>query len=200
MATRDAGLDNARERTMPDKAPGRLPVRAVIAIGALVLSAFVLPVHGQQAKDKTAVPASKEAPSKDQAKSAWLVRCDNTGQELECRLSQTIVVQKTGQRLLSVVVRKPPKGQGTALMLHLPFGLHFPSGITVQVDAGKPETLAVQTCDEKGCYAGAPIGVDRLTAMQKGEKLIVGFKDLKQQAMTVPVPLAGFAEAYQKAP
>ena len=160
--------------------------------------AIAVPAAAQQAKPKDKAPApSKEASPKADA---WLMRCDNAGKEFECSLSQTILLQKTGQRLLSVVVRKPPKGEGTALMLHLPYGLHFPSGITVRVDAGKVETLQVQTCDEKGCYAGAPIAADRLSAMQSGEKLVVGFKDLKQQSINVPVPLAGFAEAYKKAP
>jgi invasion protein IalB len=170
----------------------------LIAAAFSALSAFVFPSAAQQAKPKDkAAAASKEASPKADA---WLMRCDNAGKEFECSLSQTIVMQKTGQRLLSVVVRKPPKGEGTALMLHLPYGLHFPSGVTVQVDAGKVETLQVQTCDEKGCYAGAPIAAERLSAMQSGEKLVVGFKDLKQQAVNVPVPLAGFAEAYKKAP
>ena len=85
-------------------------------------------------------------------------------------------------------------------MLHLPHGLFLPAGITVQIDQGKVENLVVQTCDDKGCYAGAPIAKDMLATMQKAEKLIVTFQDLQKQTITVPMPLAGFAEAYQKLP
>jgi invasion protein IalB len=46
----------------------------------------------------------------------------------------------------------------------------------------------------------APVGKDMLAALQKAEKLIVTFQDLQKQTITVPMPLAGFAEAYQKLP
>ena len=85
-------------------------------------------------------------------------------------------------------------------MLHLPHGLFLPAGTTFQIDKGKVESLAIQTCDAKGCYAGAPVTKDMLATLQKAEKLIVTFQNLQKQTITVPMPLAGFGEAYQKLP
>ena len=79
-------------------------------------------------------------------------------------------------------------------------GLFLAAGTTIQIDQGKLESLQVQTSDDKGCYAGAPVTKDMLAILQKAEKLIVTFQDLKKQTITVPMPLAGFAEAYQKLP
>ena len=70
--------------------------------------------------------------------------------------------------------------------------------MTVAIDDGKPETLQIQTCDAKGCYAGAPLTQEKLGAMSKGQKLNVVFQDLKKQKITVPVPLKGFEDAYKK--
>lgn len=105
---------------------------------------------------------------------------------------------KTRQLLLAVSVNKPGGGKDGAMLIQLPHGLFNPAGITLAVDEQKAETLEIQTCDPKGCYAGAPITPERLAAMTKGTKLNVVFQDLKKQKITVPVPLKGFEEAYKK--
>ncbi len=84
------------------------------------------------------------------------------------------------------------------MLIHLPHGLFNPAGVTLGVDDQKPEKLQIQTCDAKGCYAGAPITADRLAAMSKGKTLNVVFQDLKKKKITVPVPLKGFDVAYKK--
>ena len=145
--------------------------------------------------------AAQPEPAKpDVPRPVWLVQCDGSGAALECRTSQTILLQQTGQLLISAVVRKPPKGEGPALMLHLPHGLFLPAGATLQVDTAKPVQIAIQTCDQKGCYAGVPLAKELLAGMQKAEKLIVTFQDLQKQTITVPMPLAGFTDAFQKMP
>ena len=100
--------------------------------------------------------------------------------------------------MLSISVSKPTGGKNAAMLLQLPHGLFNPAGVAMGIDGAKPETLAIQTCDAKGCYAGAPITPDKLTAMSKGSKLNVTFQNLKKQKIVVPVPLKGFAEAYKK--
>jgi invasion protein IalB len=126
------------------------------------------------------------------------VNCDNSGKGLECKASQTIVMAKTRQLLLAVSVSRPAGGKDGAMLIQLPHGLFNPAGVTLSVDDQKGEALQIQTCDAKGCYAGAPITPDRLAAMSKGIKLNVVFQDLKKQNITVPVPLKGFEDAYKK--
>ncbi len=105
---------------------------------------------------------------------------------------------KKRKLLLSISVSKPTRGKNAAMLLQLPHGLFNPAGVTMGVDGARAETLAIQTCDAKGCYAGAPITSKKLTAMGKGTKLNVTFQNLKKQKIVVPVPLKGFAEAYKK--
>ncbi len=169
----------------------------IVAAALLVL----VPVGGLQAQEKKApAPAAKEAPKTNAAKQppGWTVRCDNAGQGLVCKALQTIVLAKTRQLLLSAAISKPSGSPDGALLLQLPHGLFIPAGVTVAVDAAKPEALQIQTCDTKGCYAGMSVKPEQLAAMKTGQKLNVVFEDLKKQKITVPVPLKGFDEAFKK--
>jgi invasion protein IalB len=138
-------------------------------------------------------------PGSGEERADWQVQCEGTGAALDCRVAQTIVARQTNQLLLSVVVRRPPK-ETPALMLHLPHGLFLPAGVTVQVGTGKPQPLAIQTCDQRGCYAGQPLANDMLAAMQKADQLTVAFQDLKKQPISVRLALQGFRDAYAKLP
>jgi invasion protein IalB len=166
-------------------------VRPLLAVALLFT---VIPIAGAGAQDK------KPAPKANTAKQApgWSVRCDDAGKGLRCRAMQSIVLAKTRQLLLSVAVSKPAKSKNGTMLLHLPHGLYNPAGVTVAVDAAKPEALQIQTCDAKGCYAGTALTPDKLAAFTKGTKLNVVFEDLKKQKITVPVPLKGFDEAFKK--
>ena len=126
------------------------------------------------------------------------MRCDNGGQGLVCKAIQTIVLAKTRQLLLSAAVSKAAGSDTAALLLQLPHGLYNPAGVTMAIDAAKPATLEIQTCDAKGCYAGTQITAEQLGAMKTGSKLNIVFEDLKKQKITVPVPLKGFDEAFKK--
>jgi invasion protein IalB len=155
----------------------------------------------QQQKAKQVAPqqdASKAGPAT--ASPGWRLLCDGAVQSLDCRVSQTLLVKQTGQLLLSVVVRKPSKTEPPALMLHLPHGLNLPAGVMFHIGKAQPQPLAVQTCDEKGCYAGMALSVEMLTSMQKSEELFVHFQGLDKRPISISMPLAGFADAFRKIP
>jgi invasion protein IalB len=141
-------------------------------------------------------PRSEEKPSS----SVWITKCASAGRKdtLDCSVEQTVILTKTQQFLLSVVVRVPPDTRQPAMMIHLPLGLFLPAGVTAQLDGQKPQQLEVQTCDAKGCYAGTAVSSSMLAAMKQSERLTIIFQDLSKNKITVPVPLKGFAEAYQK--
>jgi invasion protein IalB len=179
---------------------GRGPLLAAVMLVAL--APFSMAVADQKKAPTTPAPAAgataPKAEAPKQAPPGWTVRCDNAGQGLVCKAIQTIVLAKTRQLLLSAAVSKPSGSPDGALLLQLPHGLFNPAGVTVAVDAAKPEMLQIQTCDVKGCYAGMPVKPEQLAAMKTGTKLNVVFEDLKKQKITVPVPLKGFDEAFKK--
>ena len=177
---------------------------AWLSVACLSLGTMVGAGSSARAQQKKVEPAPTSPPPAEakpnEAPPAWRVQCDGAGQALDCRLSQTLVVQQTGQRLLAVVVRRPSKAELPALMINLPHGLFLPAGVTLQLDTAKPETLPVQTCDAQGCYAGTTVTTDMLAALQKSQQLSVVVQDLKKQPITVTITMAGFAAAYQQLP
>jgi invasion protein IalB len=113
-------------------------------------------------------------------------------------MEQTVVLTSSGQLLASVMLRFPANTREPVLMVQVPVGLFLPAGLSLQVDENKPVTLPLQTCDLKGCYAGAPVAADFLNAMKSGKRLLVTFQNMAKENVGVPLSLENFAEAYQK--
>ncbi len=153
--------------------------------------AFLLLMVASSAAQK----AGKAAPAA--SGSPWQVRCQNDGAGMNCRAVQTIVLRKTRKRLLSVRVSRPAAGE-TAMMITLPHGLYLPAGVSWKIDETKEEQIKVQTCNATGCYAGVPLGSQRIEALKRGGKLIISFENLKKQKVQVPVSLTGFTDAMAK--
>ncbi len=164
-------------------------VVGVLAAALVFTAALTSVATAQKAK-----PAKKSAASP----AGWSVKCADRGKSLECKAQQTITVRKTRKRLLTVSVGPAEKGKSGTVLLHMPHGLYLPDGVKFGIDASKPQSLEVQTCDAGGCYAAAKLEARDLTAMQSGKKLAISFKNLGKRQITVEMPLAGFSAAYKK--
>jgi invasion protein IalB len=167
--------------------------------------------HAQQApKGKAAPPAAQapapptQAPPPADAAPAnqpgWVVRCTSASRAtpLECAMEQTAVLSKTGQLIVLVNIRVPADTRAPVALVQLPLGLNLPGGAKVQVDDGKVSDLQIQTCENRGCYASSPIAPDLLAALKSGKQLKVSFQNLAKETITIPMPLADFAAAYEK--
>jgi invasion protein IalB len=130
----------------------------------------------------------------------WISRCVSDARQtaVDCAVEQTAVVTNTGQLVASIVVRVPHDSRQPMMMIQVPIGLYLPAGVNVQVDDNKPLLFTLQTCDGKGCYAGAPLPQELLAAMKSGKKLSVIFQNMQKENIAVPLPLENFAESYQK--
>ena len=165
------------------------------AVGVLgAASVFVVAPISVAAAQKPKPAQNKEATSPP----GWSVSCNDQGKGLECKAVQTITLRKTGQRLLTVSVGRADKAKSGTALLHLPHGLYLPDGVQFGIDAGKAQSLPVQTCDSAGCYAAAVLKAKDLKAMQSGKNLAVTFANLEKRKITVEMPLAGFAAAFKK--
>jgi invasion protein IalB len=177
---------------------------AILAFGSVGAS------HAQQAaKSKSAPHAAQTtlpaAPAADTAaaaapQSGWAVRCSSASREapLECAMEETAVLSKTGQLIVLVNIRVPSDTRVPVAMVQLPLGLNLPGGAKLQVDDGKTADLQIQTCENRGCYAGAPITPDVLAALRSGKELKLSFQNLAKETITIPMPLTDFAAAYDK--
>jgi invasion protein IalB len=130
----------------------------------------------------------------------WVARCGSVSRDapLECAIEQNAVLPRTGQLVIAVNIRVPADTHTPSALIQLPLGLNIPNGAKLQVDDGQAVDLQVQTCEARGCYAGTTIAPDLLGAMKSGKQLKVSFQNLNKETLTVPLPLADFAAAYEK--
>jgi invasion protein IalB len=155
----------------------------------------------------TPAPAPAPAPSPSGTAAAappappgWAAHCNSVSRDasLECTIEQNAILTKTGQVLVLVVIRVPGDTRAPLAFMQLPLGLNLQTGAKFQVDDGKAVDLPIQTCENRGCYASAPVTPELLTALKSGKQLKVSFQDLAKETITIPMPLNDFAAAYDK--
>ena len=178
-----------------------------VAVAAAAISGVCGHSHAQAPKAKNnpapmaqAAPAPTSENANTPAPPGWVARCSSAsrGAPLECAIEQSAVLTKTGQLIVLVNVRVPAETRVPVALVQLPLGLNLPAGAKFQVDDGKTSDLQIQTCEARGCYANVPISPDVLAALKSGKQLKVSFQNLAKETITIPMPLADFAAAYEK--
>jgi invasion protein IalB len=86
------------------------------------------------------------------------------------------------------------------LLAMLPLGSALPPGALVKVDDKEPVKLAYTTCDQAGCYAEASIDPALVTQMKTGKQIAYLGIDVTGRALSIPLPLEGFAKALDGQP
>jgi invasion protein IalB len=147
-----------------------------------------------------ATSPSTPSPSDAPPPPGWVARCSSAsrGAPLECAIEETAVLTKTGQLVVLVNIRVPSNTHAPVALVQLPLGLNLTTGARLQVDDGKAVDLAIQTCENRGCYTSTPVASDMLAALRTGKQLKVAFQNLAKETITIPMPLADFANAYDK--
>src|SRR6202171_2016826 len=122
--------------------------------------------HNQRRRRQRLRPTT--APANAPAPPGWAAPCTSTSRDapLECAIEQTAVLSKTGQLIVLVNIRVPSDTHAPVALVQLPLGLNLPVGAKLQVDDGKVTDLQIQTCENRGCYAGTPIAPELLAAMR----------------------------------
>jgi invasion protein IalB len=180
-------------------------ISASVAFAVAVTLAFSGLSRAQQSPkarspQPTPAPQAEAAPANGPAPPGWNARCTSASRDapLECAVEQTAVLTKTGQVIVLLDIRVASDTRTPVAVVQLPLGLNLPAGAKLQVDDGKTSDLQIQTCEQRGCYANTPISADLLAAMKSGKQLKVLFQNLAKETITIPMPLADFAAAYDK--
>jgi invasion protein IalB len=177
-------------------------------VAAAAISGLCGHSHAQAPKAKNnAAPVAQATPAPAAAEGAntpvppgWVARCSSASRSapLECAIEQSAVLTKTGQLIVLVNVRVSAETRAPVALVQLPLGLNLPAGAKFQVDDGKTSELQIQTCEARGCYANLQISPDALAALKSGKQLKVSFQNLAKETISIPMPLADFAAAYEK--
>jgi invasion protein IalB len=128
----------------------------------------------------------------------WRVECTNVGKTLDCRALVEVMQRDSRQVITSLTVRYPAETKKPVMMVQVPLGVLVNEPIALTVDTNQPVQTSVQTCTQAGCFAGSPISDVLISTMRVGKQLTIVFYNANKQAITVTVPLAGFAMAYDK--
>jgi invasion protein IalB len=185
---------------------------AIVALGSIGPAAAQQPAKSKaptksvQTAPSNSTPAAAPAdnngaaPANTPPPPGWAARCGSASRDapLECAIEQSAVLPRTGQLVILVNIRVPADTHTPSALIQLPLGLNLPGGAKLQVDDGTATDLQIQTCEARGCYAGTTIAPDLLAAMKSGKQLKVSFQNLNKETLTVPLPLADFASAYDK--
>jgi invasion protein IalB len=161
---------------------------------AILVSGFVIAAAtglGQAAAQDAASLASDGG-------SGWRIECANDGKALDCRAINRVNHRDTRELIAAVAIRIPPDTKKPAVIIQLPLGIQVTDKITLRVDEGQAEGYPIQTCTQTGCLVGAPASDALISALRGGRELKVAFQSLAKQTITVTMPLAGFALAYDK--
>jgi invasion protein IalB len=178
---------------------------AIMALGPISFSAAQQTPKSKSAPHTAQTPAAPPADPAPAAVAAppppgWTARCASASRDapLECAIEQTAILSKTGQLIVLVNIRVPSDTHTPVAMVQLPLGLNLPGGAKFQVDDGNTTDLQIQTCENRGCYAAVPISPEMLAALRSGKQLKLSFQNLAKETITIPMPLADFAAAYDK--
>lgn len=165
---------------------------ALVTVGIICL---VSPAGAQQQQDSANAPTP---PPMAVGSTGWRVECGNTGQALECRTFIDAVDSNKRQVIGSISMRYSADTKKTVIGIQLPLGILVTQPVAVSVDAAPPENFAIETCKPQGCFAGSPISDATIAKMRTGKEIKLVFYNVNKQPITLSMPLAGFALAFDK--
>jgi invasion protein IalB len=200
---------------------GRALTAVFAAIGLLAASVAVTPALAQQPKPaakstKKPAPAAQQKPQQQQPApqqqaaeqapqlmySPWTKVCQKS---TETDNKQVCIIHKDGrlENGMPVVITELLEKEGIdkkILRVTVPFGMRLPPGTRVIVDNSTPLSAPYAFCLQFGCIAEYEASNDLVASMKKGQTLTVQAINLNNQPISLPVPLAEFAKAYDGPP
>jgi invasion protein IalB len=207
-------------------APAR-PVAAALAVGLATALLAVMsapksnaqppPAPAPKTVPKTApktVPKSTPAPAPEQPApqgqgdqpqlvfSPWTKFClkgQEAGAKQVCFTGKDGRVE-TGQPVVAAVLIEPDGEPRKILRITLPLGMSLQPGTRAIVDQGQPMTAPYVICFNNGCMADYEASGELIQKLKRGQGLVVQGINGAGQPISLVLPLADFAKAYDGPP
>jgi invasion protein IalB len=193
--------------------------RLLLCAGAGAL-AIVLAMPMATAQD--AVPKSTAAPKSAPAagapaggaagaapatatEDAWVKLCmksEQTQNKEICLINHEGLEPNTGMVLIAAAVRKVEGEEKQQLLVRVPtaYALVIPAGVQIKIDEAQPIQLQYAICFPTSCQVQIELTNEMMDQMRKGKQMVVAAMNIQQKTMGFPVPLTGFAKAYDGPP
>ncbi len=107
---------------------------------------------------------------------------------------------ESGMPVVAAVIIEPEGEPKKILRVTLPLGMQLVHGTRVIVDQNQPMTAPYVICFTNGCMADYDVSADLLGKMKKGQGLVVQAINSTGQPISLILPLADFAKAYDGPP
>ncbi|HVV41399.1 MAG TPA: invasion associated locus B family protein [Nitrobacter sp.] len=107
---------------------------------------------------------------------------------------------ESGQPVIAAVVIEPEGEPKKILRVTLPLGMQLVHGTRIIIDNNPPQQSPYVICFANGCMSDYELTPEMLAQMKKGQNLIVQAINSNGAPLTLPLPLAEFAKAYDGPP
>src|ERR1700742_2253219 len=107
---------------------------------------------------------------------------------------------ESGQPVVAAVIIEPEGEPKKILRVTLPLGMQLVHGTRIIVDGNAPQQSPYVICFQNGCMSDYEATPELLANMKKGQNLVVQAINSNGAPLTLPLPLAEFAKAYDGPP
>jgi invasion protein IalB len=107
---------------------------------------------------------------------------------------------ESGQPVIAAVIIEPEGEPKKILRVTLPLGMQLVHGTRIIVDSNAPLQSPYVICFANGCMSDYEVTPELLANMKKGQNLVVQAINSNGAPLTLPLPLAEFAKAYDGPP
>ncbi|GJD57600.1 invasion associated locus B family protein [Methylobacterium dankookense] len=186
-----------RPKPKPKPAPRPKPAPAKPAEKAAEKPADAKSAEAKPA-EKAAWPAGADTVTETYGE--WTTSCARTEAQVACMVMQTQGDRNTGRRQFAFELRTPRDGRAEGVIL-MPFGLAIEPGVSFKLDEATLGKGAFYiSCTAEGCLVPVSFPTLATDSMKTAKTLVVtGKKAANDEAVTISLPLAGFATAFERA-
>jgi invasion protein IalB len=204
-ATLLAPVVQAKTPAPAPAAPAAAPKAKAAAPKAAPKAAPAPPAPTAQAPPAAGAPAAGAQPADQQVQliyAPWTKFCLK-GQDANAK--QVCFTGKdgrieSGQPVIAAVIIEPEGESKKILRVTLPLGMQLVHGTRVIVDNNTPAQSPYVICFANGCMSDYEVTPELLANMKKGQNLVVQAINSNGAPLTLPLPLAEFAKAYDGPP
>jgi invasion protein IalB len=136
---------------------------------------------------------------------AWVKLCmksEQTQNKEICLINHEGLEPNTGMVLIAAAVRKVEGEEKQQLLVRVPtaYALVIPAGVQIKIDEAQPIQLQYAICFPTSCQVQIELTNEIMDQLRKGKQMVVAAMNIQQKTMGFPVPLTGFAKAYDGPP
>ncbi len=107
---------------------------------------------------------------------------------------------ESGQPVIAAVIIEPEGEAKKILRVTLPLGMQLVHGTRIIIDNNPPQQSPYVICFANGCMSDYEVTPEMIANLKKGQNLIVQAINSNGAPLTLPLPLAEFAKAYDGPP